>query len=74
MLDKKRILSKKKDLNRRSTDNTMAKNKQDKKTNKFLLNTTKNTKDCATQTQQTSMSKLLTVVISVILRSTFKCI
>jgi hypothetical protein len=25
----------------------MAKNKQDKKTNKFLLNTTKNTKDCA---------------------------
>ena len=41
----------------------MAKNKQDKRTNKFLLNTTKNTKDCATQNQQTTISKLLPVVI-----------
>ena len=37
--------------------------KQDKRTNKFLLSTTKKPKDCAPQTQQTNMSKLLPVVI-----------
>jgi hypothetical protein len=37
--------------------------KQDKITNKLLLSTTKKTKDCATQTQEINMFKLLTVVI-----------